>query len=94
VNHACEAEVRNQSVRISDMPATQLDRRTALIVIDLQKGIAAFPCAHPMAEVVEKASRLAAAFRRRDLPVVLVNVTRAAPSKHDAARFRRTSPTC
>jgi len=68
------------------MPATQLDRRTALIVIDLQKGIAAFPCAHPMAEVVEKASRLAAAFRRRDLPVVLVNVTGLAPGRTEQAR--------
>ena len=42
------------------MPVTKLDARTALIVIDLQKGIAALPCAHPMANVVKKAGLEAA----------------------------------
>lgn len=63
------------------MPATKLDPKTALLVIDLQKGIASLPCAHPMANVVKNASDLTAAFRRHDLPVVLVNVTGGAPGR-------------
>jgi nicotinamidase-related amidase len=70
------------------MPVTKLDAKTALIVIDLQKGIAALPCAHPMANVVKNASDLAAAFRRHDLPVVLVNAVGIAPGR--TAQQRRT----
>jgi nicotinamidase-related amidase len=57
------------------MPLTTLDKNTALIVIDLQKGIVGMPTAHPMATVVKHARTLTDAFRRHDLPVVLVNVT-------------------
>lgn len=63
------------------MPATKLDPITALVVIDLQKGIAALPCAHPMSGVVQQASELAAAFRRHRLPVVLVNAVGIAPGR-------------
>jgi nicotinamidase-related amidase len=38
------------------MPVTTLDPKTALIVIDLQKGIVALPTAHPTNEVVKHAS--------------------------------------
>jgi hypothetical protein len=31
------------------MPVTTLDPKTALIVVDLQKGTGAFPKVHPMA---------------------------------------------
>ncbi|MEU7487400.1 isochorismatase family protein [Streptomyces sp. NPDC042319] len=63
------------------MTATTLDPNTALVLIDLQKGIAALPTAHPAAEVIERGARLAAAFRARGLPVVLVNVTGGAPGR-------------
>ncbi|MFC6066777.1 isochorismatase family protein [Streptomyces ochraceiscleroticus] len=63
------------------MTATTLDPKTALVLIDLQKGIVALPTAHPAAEVVERSARLAAAFRERGLPVVLVNVTGGAPGR-------------
>lgn len=63
------------------MTATQLDSRTALIVIDLQKIISSVPTAHPIAEVVMNASDLAAAFRHQGLPVVLVNVVGMAPGR-------------
>lgn len=63
------------------MPVTQLDSQTALIVIDFQKGIAAFPCVHPIKERAKRAGDIAAAFRRHQLPVVLVNVTGVAPGR-------------
>lgn len=34
------------------MTATVLDPRTALVVVDLQKGIVALPTAHPAEDVV------------------------------------------
>lgn len=73
------------------MPLTALDPKTALIAVDLQKGIASFPTVHPMAEVVKNASSLAAAFRRHDLPVVLVNVTGGAPGRAEQ-EYRGTFP--
>ncbi len=68
------------------MPATTLDPKTALIVIDLQKGIVSLPTAHPVGPVVAQAARLADAFRRRGLPVVLVNVAGVAPGRTEQAR--------
>lgn len=68
------------------MPATALDANTALVVIDLQKGIAQYPTIHPMRDVVSNTARLAAAFRRVPLPVVLVNVAFSA----DGADVPRT----
>ncbi len=56
------------------MPVTKLDPKTALVVIDLQKGIVARQAAHPMDQVLKRAALLAEAFRRHGLPVVLVNV--------------------
>lgn len=56
------------------MPVSELDPRTALIVIDLQRGVVGLPTVHPVAGVVANAARLADAFRASDQPVVLVNV--------------------
>jgi nicotinamidase-related amidase len=63
------------------MTVTTLDPKTALIVIDLQKGIVSFPTVHPIGEVVHRSRLLADAFRQRGLPVVLVNVTGGAPGR-------------
>jgi nicotinamidase-related amidase len=63
------------------MAITTLDPNTALIVIDLQKGIVSLPCAHSIDEVVARARSLASAFRRHGLPVVLVNVAGGAPGR-------------
>jgi nicotinamidase-related amidase len=68
------------------MPVTKLDTTAALIVIDLQKGIAALPTVHPAGEIIGRAAQLARAFRERGLPVVLVNVTAAAPGRTDAGK--------
>ncbi|MBS0451245.1 MAG: isochorismatase family protein [Proteobacteria bacterium] len=65
------------------MPITTLDPKTALVVIDLQKGIVGLPTAHPASAVVQRAAQLAHAFRTRGLPVVLVNVAGAAPGRTD-----------
>ncbi|MFG2287145.1 isochorismatase family protein [Streptomyces sp. NPDC048595] len=75
------------------MSATTLDPRTALVLIDLQKGITGLPTAPlPSAEVVERAARLATAFRARALPVVLVNVTGGAPGRTESALGGGTPP--
>jgi nicotinamidase-related amidase len=66
------------------MPLTRLDDRTALIVIDLQKGIVSLPTAHPAGGIVERATQLARAFRERGLPVILVHVTGRSPARTDA----------
>ncbi|WP_120511604.1 isochorismatase family protein [Photobacterium salinisoli] len=68
------------------MPLTQLDSRTALIVVDLQKGIVGLPLAHDAGGVVKQAARLAEAFRHHQLPVVLVNVTGGAPGRTEQPR--------
>jgi len=63
------------------MALTTLDPNTALIIVDLQKGIVSLPVIHPIADVIAQARALAAAFRARGLPVVLVNVTGGAPGR-------------
>ncbi len=68
------------------MAATTLDSKTALIIIDLQKGIVAMPTAHPIGAVVARAARLAEAFRRHGLPVILVNVAGGAPGRTETPR--------
>lgn len=62
------------------MAVTTLDSNTALVLIDLQHGIVGNPglAPYPAAEVVERAARLADAFREQGLPVVLVRITAAA----------------
>ena len=68
------------------MPVTTLDPNTALVVIDLQNGIVAYPSVHPAAGVVKQAAALADAFRGHDLPVMLVNVTGGAPGRAEQPR--------
>lgn len=54
---------------------TALDKNTALILIDLQKGITGSPgLAHPVATVLANANKLVEAFHKADLPVVFVTV--------------------
>jgi nicotinamidase-related amidase len=74
------------------MAITVLDPKTALIVIDLQKGIVGLPTAHPTADVVKHAAALADAFRRKALPVVLVNVDGGAPGRTEQARRMTAFP--
>lgn len=68
------------------MPVTALDPKTALIVVDLQKGLRSLPTLDPMVEVINQSAKLAKAFRTHGLPVILVNVNGAAPGRIEQAR--------
>jgi nicotinamidase-related amidase len=68
------------------MPITAIDPNTALVLIDLQKGIVARAADRPIAGVIRNASLLASAFRAHHLPVALVNVAGGAPGRTEAAR--------
>ena len=65
------------------MPITTLDPKSALVLIDLQKGIVSLPPADVATAVISKSAQLASAFRANNLPVVLVNVVAAPPGRTD-----------
>jgi nicotinamidase-related amidase len=75
------------------MSLSELDASSALIVVDLQNGVLRLPTAHPVADVVANAALLAAAFRARGLPVVLVTVAGRAPGRTERARQQAASGT-
>ncbi len=69
------------------MPLTAIDPQTALVVIDLQKGIRANnPNPESIDEMVRQANRLSEAFRRHGLPVALVTVDGGAPGRTEQQR--------
>jgi nicotinamidase-related amidase len=74
------------------VPLTKLDSAAALVVIDLQKGIASLPTVHPASEIIGRTAQLARTFRERGLPVVLVNVTGRAPGRTDAGAPKFSFP--
>jgi nicotinamidase-related amidase len=74
------------------VPLTILDPYSALIVVDLQKGLRDIPSIHPMAGVIDHSCQLIEAFRRQKLPVVLVNVAGTAPGRTEEPRRRRELP--
>jgi len=74
---------------------TSLDKNTALVLIDLQKGIVNFPLTHPVADVLANAAKLVAAFRKANLPIVVVNVNPSGKwtgSRKDAQQKAFTPP--
>lgn len=68
------------------MALTTLDPITALIVVDLQRGIVDSPSIHAIHDVVARSCALVAAFRRHRLPVVLVNVAGGAQGRTERPR--------
>ena len=74
------------------MPVTTLDPETALIVVDLQRGIVGLPFVSTIDKVVERSRALLDAFRQRGLPVVLVNVAGGAPGRTEQTRRQQTLP--
>ncbi len=77
---------------LSAMPCTALDPNTALVVIDLQRGILALPIVHPAPDVLARSVRLVNAFRAQRRPVVLVRVAWSADGG-DALSPRCDAPT-
>ncbi len=74
------------------MTVTALDPKTALIVIDLQKGLVSLPAIHPIEGVVMHVNTMAAAFREQGLPVVLVNVAGAPAVRTEQPRRNHVLP--
>jgi len=56
---------------------TILDPNTALVLIDLQNGTLQMDLAVPASHILENAAKLIEAFRKAELPVVVVNVNPA-----------------
>jgi nicotinamidase-related amidase len=64
----------------------ELEQTPALVVIDLQSGIVAYPTVHPIDQVISNSAKLAEAFRAKGLPVVLVNVDGGAPGRTERSK--------
>ena len=67
------------------MTISCIDPRTALIVIDLQAGLATLPFAAPFEDVTVRAALMADTFRANGLPVILVNTDGGAPGRREQA---------
>ena len=74
------------------MPVTTIDDKTALIVVDLQKGIVNSPSIHPISGVIERSCALIDAFRQYGLRVVLINVAGGARGRTEQPRRHATLP--
>jgi nicotinamidase-related amidase len=53
---------------------TEIDKNTALVLIDLQKGILKMETAHPTENILKNVASLVDTFRKKGLPIVVVNV--------------------
>ncbi len=66
------------------MPVSTIDPTAALVIVDLQRGLAGAAVApHPFDAVVAEAVALATAFRGAGLPVVVVTVDGVPPGRTD-----------
>lgn len=74
------------------MAVTTLDPNTALIIVDLQRGIVGSSFIHPIDGIVRRARALLDAFRERGLPIVLVNVAGVAPGRTERPPHSRSFP--
>jgi nicotinamidase-related amidase len=73
---------------------TAIDKNTALVLIDLQKGVVKMDVVHPIKNVLEKSAELVAAFRKAGLPIVVVNVIPTGDKEHirkDGGAMRNVS---
>ena len=53
---------------------TEIDKNTALIMIDLQNAVLGMPLIQPIPELIENTNKLITAFRKAKLPIVFVTV--------------------
>src|SRR5450755_2784464 len=72
---------------------TEIDPVAALIAVDLQLATVSMPSAQDMTTVVANAARLAAGFRERGLPVVLIKTDLNHPPAGRTAYSDRARPT-
>jgi nicotinamidase-related amidase len=74
---------------------TMLDKKTALVLIDLQKSVVQLSLAKPAHEVIANVVKLVDAFRKAHLPVVVVNVNSSGAAwvktRKDSTRSSRVS---
>ncbi len=68
------------------MALTTFDPMTALLVVDLQKGILGSPFIPSVSAIVERAHALVDTFHKLNLPVVLINVAGGAPGRTEQPR--------
>lgn len=66
------------------MSITAIDRASALIAVDLQKGILGLTAVDDVARIVEHTSKLADAFHSADLPVVWVTAVQPPPGRAES----------
>lgn len=71
---------------------TALDPNTALVLIDLQKSVVQLPLANPISGVLHNAAKLVEAFRKKRLPVVIVNVNPAGAAWTKARKDSNPTP--
>jgi nicotinamidase-related amidase len=76
----------------NNMTISMLDAKSALLVVDLQKGIVGMPTVHPIDGVIRNSVALLEAFRARKLPVVLINVDGVPPGRAEQSRAPRDFP--
>ena len=74
------------------MPVTILDPHSALIVVDLQKGLAGLLPAPIWDGVVARSRELVAAFRSHGRPVVIVTADGGAPGRTELSRHFDVPP--
>jgi nicotinamidase-related amidase len=75
-----------------NMPISALDPKTALLVVDLQKGIVGMPTVHPIDGVIQNTVALLEVFRERQLPAVLINVDGSPPGRAEQSFSTRGMP--
>src|ERR1700712_4884972 len=71
---------------------TSLDKNTALVLIDFQKGIVSPALAHPVEVIVANAAKLVAAFHKAELPVIVVNVNPGTAAWTTSRKDSKPSP--
>jgi nicotinamidase-related amidase len=76
----------------NNMTISMLDAKSALLVVDLQKGIVGMPTVHPIDGVIRNSVALLEAFRERQLPVVLINVDGSPPCRAEQSFSVREMP--
>ncbi|WP_316830786.1 isochorismatase family protein [Pedobacter aquatilis] len=72
---------------------TEIDKNTALVLIDLQNGITAMPVIHKVEHILQNAATLVDAFRAAQLPIVVVNVNPASTILRKDAKQNSFEPT-